>query len=75
MLSGFIFGDIIINIFRNKAVHSHAELVDSYKKNKEKSFICIEGHIKILIGRMVLMKILMLYIHIPIYKNDTIFFQ
>ena len=33
MSSGLVFDDIILNLFRNKEVNQHMEVVDSYLKN------------------------------------------
>ena len=47
MSSGFMFDDIIMDIFRNKALESHVKVVDSYFiKNTTTKYISTEGYFK-----------------------------
>ena len=65
MSSGFMSDEIIINIFRNNSENQHMKVVDSYfTKTEENNILCAEGHFNIFIGRKLLMKLLMLYVHI-----------
>ena len=64
MPSGLMFHDIITNKFRNKSENQHLEVVDSYfTKTEDKHVSCTEGHFKMFIGRKLLMKVLMFYVH------------
>ena len=70
MSIGLMFYDKRMNLFRNKAVNWHVEVVDIYlKKKRTKKIICTEGHFNIFIGGKVLMKSLMLYAHNSILKK------
>ena len=77
-LKWFDVDDIIMNIFRNKALECHVEVVDSYfTKQITTKFICTKGHFNTFTGKKAIMKFLMLYAHIAMLKkqNETIFVQ
>ena len=75
MSSDMMFDNIIMNIFRNKALECHVKLVYSYlKKQRTTKFIFMEGHFKTFTERKALVKVLMLYDQISMFKkNEDIF--
>ena len=75
MSSDMMFDNIIMNIFRNKALECHVKLVYSYlKKQRTTKFIFMGGHFKTFTERKALVKVLMLYDQISMFKkNEDIF--
>ena len=68
-----MFDDIIINILSKKALNQHVEVVDIYFTKTGKKNIFIEDHFNIFIGRKVLIKVLIFYVHISMLKTMTQF--
>ena len=71
MSNNLKFDDIIMNIFRNKALECYMEVVGGYltKTENNKIYMYI-GSLQYFIGRKSSMKVLMLYIHISMLKNN-----
>ena len=60
-----MFDNIIMNIFRKKALEWHVQLVDSYFTNADNNTIYMyRDQFKTFTGRKALMKVLMLYVYI-----------
>ena len=70
MSSGFMFDKIILNLFSNKALNQHMEVVDSYFTKTEDNNICLyRGSLQDFHGIKQLMKDLILYSHIETLKK------
>ena len=70
MSGGLMVDNIIMNIFRKKALECHVQVVDSYfTKTDNNKIYMYRGHFKTFTGRKALMKVLMLYVHISMLKE------
>ena len=70
MSIGWMLDDIITNILKNKAENQPMEVVDSYcTKHCTTIILCTESHFNIFIGRKILMKVLMFYVHVTMFKK------